>query len=49
MPHFAGTNRNRQDSYGKLSQEIDRLESEREKGVNAAFAAWEEKRGSQPA
>ena len=49
MPHFAGTNRNRQDSYGRLSQEIDRLESEREKGVNAAFAAWEDKRGDKPA
>lgn len=49
MPHFAGTNRNRQDSYARLTQDIDRLEVEREKGVNAAFAAWEEKRGGKPA
>lgn len=49
MPHFAGTNRNRKDSYARLTQDIDRLEVEREKGVNAAFAAWEEKKGAAPA
>lgn len=49
MPHFAGTNRNRQDSYARLTQDIDRLEVEREKGVNAAFAAWEEKKAVTPA
>ena len=45
MPHFARTNRNRQDSYTGLAMAIDRLESEREKGAAAAFAAWEEKTG----
>ncbi len=45
MPHFAGTNRNRQDSYNGLTAAIDRLESEREKGAAAAFKAWEEKTG----
>lgn len=45
MPHFAGTNRNRQDSYAGLTAAIDRLEPEREKGTAAAFAAWEEKTG----
>ena len=45
MPHFAGTNRNRQDSYAGLTAAIDRLESEREKGAAAGFAAWEKKTG----
>lgn len=45
MPHFAGTNRNRQVSYDDLENAIDRLESEREKGAAAAFAAWEKKTG----
>ena len=45
MPHFAGTNRNRQASYGDLASAIDRLEGEREKGVAAAFKAWEDKTG----
>jgi limonene 1,2-monooxygenase len=45
MPHFNGSNRNRQDSYGDLTNAIERLEGEREKGAAAAFAAWEEKTG----
>jgi limonene 1,2-monooxygenase len=45
MPHFAGTNRNRQLSYAQLEGNIDRLETEREKGANAAFRAWENKTG----
>ena len=45
MPHFAQTNRNRQDSYAGLTAAIDRLESEREQGAAAAFAAWEAKTG----
>ncbi|MEZ5737172.1 MAG: LLM class flavin-dependent oxidoreductase [Novosphingobium sp.] len=45
MPHFAGTNRNRQDSYNGLTDAIDRLEGERQKGADAAFAKWEEKTG----
>lgn len=45
MPHFAGTNRNRQASYAALESNIDRLESERTKGAEAAFKAWEEKTG----
>lgn len=45
MPHFAGTNRNRQESYAALESNIDRLEAERTKGAEAAFAAWEKKTG----
>lgn len=45
MPHFNGSNRNRQDSYNDLRNAIDRLESERQKGAAAAFKAWEEKTG----
>lgn len=45
MPHFAGTNRNRQASYNGLTDAIDRLEGERTKGAEAAFAAWEAKTG----
>jgi len=45
MPHFAGTNRNRQDSFAGLTDAIDRLESEREKGAAEAFRKWEEKTG----
>ncbi len=45
MPHFAGTNRNRQASYAGLTDAIDRLEGERQKGADAAFAAWTEKTG----
>ncbi len=45
MPHFAGTNRNRQASFADLANAIDRLEGERQKGAAAAFAAWEQKTG----
>jgi limonene 1,2-monooxygenase len=45
MPHFAGTNRNRQESYAGLASAIDRLEGERQKGAEAAFQQWEEKVG----
>ena len=49
MPYFAGSNRNRQDSYNDLTNAIDRLEGERQKGADAAFAAWERSEGSEPA
>lgn len=45
MPHFAGTNRNRQASYGDLANAIDRLEGQRQAGADAAFRKWEEKTG----
>ncbi len=45
MPHFAGTNRNRQDGYARLAQDIDEMDAERQKGADAAFAAWEAKTG----
>lgn len=45
MPYFANTNRNRQDSYARLAAEIERLEPQRQRGADAAFAAWEEKTG----
>jgi limonene 1,2-monooxygenase len=45
MPHFANTNRNRQASYGGLTDTIDRLESDRQAGADEAFRKWEEKTG----
>lgn len=45
MPHFAGTNRNRQASYADLTHAIDRLDSQRQAGADAAFRKWEEKTG----
>ncbi len=45
MPHFRGTNRNRQASYADLENAIDRLEPERQKGAEAAFKKWEDKTG----
>lgn len=45
MPHFAGTNSNRRSSYADLENAIDRLESGRQKGAEAAFRSWEEKTG----
>ncbi len=45
MPHFAGSNRNRQESYDDLGNAIDRLEAERQKGADAAFKKWEEQTG----
>ncbi len=45
MPHFAGTNRNRQASYADLANAIDRLESQRQADAAAAFRKWEEKTG----
>ena len=45
MPHFAGTNRNRQASYSDLSNAIDRLEPQRQAGADDAFRKWEEKTG----
>lgn len=45
MPHFANTNRNRQDSYARLEKDIGEMDAERQKGADAAFAAWEKKTG----
>jgi len=45
MPHFRGTNRIRQDSYANLAAAVDALDGERQKGADAAFAAWEAKTG----
>jgi len=45
MPHFNGSNRNRQASYSGLESAIDRLEAERTKGAEGAFRKWEEKTG----
>lgn len=49
MPHFAKTNRNRQESYAALAETIDRLDPERQKGADAAFRRWEEKVGQETA
>jgi limonene 1,2-monooxygenase len=45
MPHFNGSNRNRQSSYADLENAIDRLESQRTAGAEDAFRKWEEKTG----
>ncbi len=45
MPHFAGTNRNRQASYNDLPNAIDRLEAQRTAGTEDAFKKWNEKTG----
>lgn len=45
MPHFNGSNRNRQDGYAALAETIDRLDPERQKGADAAFKAWEDRTG----
>ncbi len=45
MPHFAGTNRNRQSSYHDLAGAIDRLEAQRSAGAADAFKKWNEKTG----
>ena len=42
MPHFAGVNRNRVDSYDRLRQDFEALQGERQKGVDLAFAKWSE-------
>jgi limonene 1,2-monooxygenase len=43
MPHFAGANRNRIDSYDRLRQDFEALQDERQKGVDLAFAKWSER------
>jgi limonene 1,2-monooxygenase len=43
MPHFAGVNRNRIDSYDRLRQDFEVLQEERQKGVDLAFAKWSER------
>jgi len=45
MPHFVGTNQNRQFSYGDLSNAIDRLEAQRTAGAEDAFRKWQDKTG----
>jgi limonene 1,2-monooxygenase len=43
MPHFAGVNRNRIDSYDRLREDFEALQDERQKGVDLAFAKWSER------
>ena len=43
MPHFSGVNRNRIDSYDRLRQDFEALQEERQKGVDLAFAKWNER------
>jgi limonene 1,2-monooxygenase len=45
MPHFAGSNRNRQSSYADLTDAIDRLEAQRTAGAEDAFRKWRDKTG----
>ena len=43
MPHFAGVNRNRIDSYDRLREDFEALQDERQRGVDLAFAKWSER------
>jgi limonene 1,2-monooxygenase len=42
MPHLSGVNRNRQDSFDRLREDFEAVQAERQKGVDMAFAKWEE-------
>jgi limonene 1,2-monooxygenase len=42
MPQISGVNRNRQDSFDRLREDFEAVQEERQKGVDMAFAKWEE-------
>lgn len=44
MPHFANVNRIRQESFDRLEDEFAEADSERQRGVDRAFARWEQAR-----
>jgi limonene 1,2-monooxygenase len=44
MPHFAGVNRIRADSFGTLRRDLDAIATERQAGADRAFAKWAEHR-----
>jgi limonene 1,2-monooxygenase len=49
MPHFEKVNEFRQASYERLSEDLESIEQERQKGVDMAFARWEaRKKGDKP-
>jgi limonene 1,2-monooxygenase len=42
MPHFSGVNRIRADSFDRLRKDFGEMADERQKGVDRAFAQWDE-------
>jgi limonene 1,2-monooxygenase len=48
MPHFENANVNRRQSYERLREDFAAVEDERQKGVDLAFARWNEKSRSKP-
>ena len=49
MPHFERVNDLRRSSYEHLSEDLEAIQDERQKGVDIAFAEWEErKKAEQP-
>ena len=42
MPHISGVNRLRQQSFDRLREDFEAVQEERQKGVDMAFAKWEE-------
>jgi limonene 1,2-monooxygenase len=42
MPKVSGVNRNRQQSFERLREDFEAVQEERQKGVDLAFAKWEE-------
>ena len=42
MPHISGVNRPRQQSFDRLREDFEAVQEERQKGVDMAFAKWEE-------
>jgi limonene 1,2-monooxygenase len=47
MPHFSGVNRIRAESFGRLREDFAAIEGERQKGVDLAFAKWQDRQASQ--
>ena len=43
MPHFSGVNRNRVQSFDRLREDFAAIQEERQKGVDMAFARWQER------
>jgi limonene 1,2-monooxygenase len=48
MPHFSGVNRIRAQSFGSLREDFAAIEGERQKGVDLAFAKWQDRQASNP-
>ena len=46
MPHLSGVNRNRASSFERLRQDFEAVQDERQKGVDRAFARWQDRAAS---